>query len=465
MNKACKRVLVFSSDILPLPGLPTSGGGLRSWQIIKGLEANGIDVNFSMPGEDRFLEREYGDKIPEETKKTSWKQDNQDEIVEHFKPDAIVFANPDLNCLKKDHGLPILSDMHGPRLIEFELLNNDDSPSMRGRNIRRKLSNFMRSDYFTCAGRWQRYYFLSYFMMAGYKLSDIRVDFMPVSLAPEQPVMDKDLKEKRFIYSGGFYPWQNPMTSLYAMNEALASFNDGALHVFGGSHNVNQADTLNFAKMKDDLGQNPRIKFRGYLSRDDVIEEYRTGYVAFEVMARNFEREMAFTTRTIEFMWAGLPVIYNDYADLSEYIVEYDAGWCVNPDDPDAIKQAIKEALNEPELVVAKGKNAQRLVSECFSWDKTIRPVLNYLADPVLTHREPNMLETPVPYILQGGDARDTASVLAELVVENRELRRDLESLWCSRSMKMATGVSKAYHGASSAARKAKNLAAKLLKK
>lgn len=439
-----KGALVFSSDILPLPGLPTSGGGLRSWQIIQGLKAHGLPVSFSMPGEDRFLEREYRDRIPEEVRRTSWRYENQDEIVEHFKPGAVIFANPDLNCLKKDHGIPILSDMHGPRLIEFELLSNDDSPATRGRNIKRKLANYMRSDFFTCAGRWQRYYFLSFFLLAGYKLSEIKIEFMPVSLAPELPVPDKDYKEQRFIYSGGFYPWQNPMTSLYAMSEVLAEQNKACLHIFGGSHNVNLDDTVNFSKMRSSLEQNPRVKFRGYLSRDEVIEEYRHGYVAFEVMARNFEREMAFTTRTIEFLWAGLPVIYNNYADLSDYIQEYEAGWCVDPADQDAIKSAIRQAIHEPERVAEYSKNAQRLVRDCFTWDKTITPVLDYLRNPTLTHRDPDMCKTPIPHILC--DAQSEKSALAELAAQNAELRKALRDIESSRSMQLARKISKIFN-------------------
>lgn len=442
MDRA-KGILVFSSDILPLPGLPTSGGGLRSWQIIQGLKANGVPVSFSMPGEDRFLEREYRDRIPEEVRRTSWRYETQDEIVEHFKPSAIVFANPDLNCLKKDHGLPILSDMHGPRLIEFELLSNDDSPLTRGRNIKRKLSNYMRSDFFTCAGRLQRYYFLSFFLMAGYKLDEIKIEFMPVSLAPELPVPDKDLDERRFIYSGGFYPWQNPMDSLYAMSEVLAAEKKACLHIFGGSHNVNQDDTLNFAKLRSTLEQNSFVKFRGYLSRDAVIEEYRKGYVAFEVMARNFEREMAFTTRTIEFMWAGLPVIYNNYADLSGYILEYQAGWCVDPADPVSIKNAIREAIHEPEMVVAYGKNAQKLVRECFTWDKTIKPVLDFLENPTFRRREPDMFKTPIPHILADSDASDLSSSFSRLIAERDELRKQLDELQGRRSIKLTQAVSK----------------------
>ena len=398
-----------------------------------------------MPGEDRFLQREYKDRIPEEIRETSWLYSNQDQIVEHFKPTAIVFANPDLNCLNKNHGVPIISDMHGPRLIEFELLVNNDSPAIRGRNLRRKLANFLKSHYFTCAGRLQRYYFLGFFLCAGFKLNEIKIEYMPVSLSPEIPTPNKDLEAKRFIFSGGFYPWTNPQKGLYILSDVLAKEQRGCLHLFGGSHKVNPEDSASFARLKKHLAANKRVVFRGYLSRHDVIEEYKTGYVAYELMERNFEREIAFTTRTLEFMWAGLPVIYNDYSDLSGYIKEYDAGWCVNPDDEGQVKKAIIEALNEPELVLAKSRNAQRLIKECFTWDKTIKPLVEFLDMPIPSRKVKDLSDSPVAYIfsgdndgtIPGGSRAELSRTVQRLHAENIELKRRLEMILNSKTWRL----------------------------
>src|SRR5438046_820165 len=43
------RVLVLASSIIPLPGLPTNGGGLRGWTLARGLEAAGHDVTVLFP--------------------------------------------------------------------------------------------------------------------------------------------------------------------------------------------------------------------------------------------------------------------------------------------------------------------------------------------------------------------------------------------------------------------------------
>ena len=111
------------------------------------------------------------------------------------------------------------------------------------------------------------------------------------------------------------------------------------------------------------------------VSHDDLIARYLRSHVAIDVMRRNPERELAFTTRTVEYLWCGLPVIYHDYAELSDYIRDYQAGWIVDPEDRDAIMAVIKSIFDHPDQIVERGKNAQRLVRECFTWDLTIDPL------------------------------------------------------------------------------------------
>ena len=45
------RVLVLASEVVPLPGLPTNGGGLRGWTLARGLEAAGFEVTLICPRE------------------------------------------------------------------------------------------------------------------------------------------------------------------------------------------------------------------------------------------------------------------------------------------------------------------------------------------------------------------------------------------------------------------------------
>ena len=116
--------------------------------------------------------------------------------------------------------------------------------------------------------------------------------------------------------------------------------------------------------------------------------------MALEAMLYNLERELAFTTRTIEYLWCGLPVLYNDYGEVSEHIREYDAGWTVDPESDEQLAAALEEIFCEPEAVRRKSQNAQRLVRERFTWDRTIEPLLDFLRHP---SRAPAVEPVPAP--------------------------------------------------------------------
>jgi hypothetical protein len=44
-----KTVAVVSGDFLPYPGYPTSGGGLRAWNLGEGLRSRGHAIRYFMP--------------------------------------------------------------------------------------------------------------------------------------------------------------------------------------------------------------------------------------------------------------------------------------------------------------------------------------------------------------------------------------------------------------------------------
>ena len=42
---------MLATEVVPLPGLPTGGGGLRGWTLARGLESAGCDVTLVFPRE------------------------------------------------------------------------------------------------------------------------------------------------------------------------------------------------------------------------------------------------------------------------------------------------------------------------------------------------------------------------------------------------------------------------------
>jgi glycosyltransferase involved in cell wall biosynthesis len=335
----------------------------------------------------RFLRRTFNDSIPKDATERLWTDSNQDAIISKEKPDVIVCVKPATGKWTKDHGIPVAVDFHGPDLIEFEQMAKYFLPTARYTLATRKLQSIALGDFFTCAGRRQRYYFLAFLMMAGVEISDLEVHYMPVAMSPDLPEHSPDVQRKSIIFSGGFYPWLNPMDGLRSLASILERNGGGHLDIFGGSHETNPDDSQEFEAFRSDLERNPQVTFHGYVPREEVIEKYRTGYTAFELMPRNAERDMAFTTRTVEFLWAGLPVIYNDYAELSEMIKQYQAGWLVPASDSRALSEVVNRILDEPLEVARASENAQTLVRENLVYDRVIKPLADFCRNPRIRKR------------------------------------------------------------------------------
>ena len=376
--KRANKVLVFCSDILPLKGTATSGGGLRSWQIVQGLQAHGFDVVYSIP-ETTHLCRTYLDVIPLDARKRVWNSANQLQIIEAEKPDVIVLTKAAMKYWKEDLGIPLALDFHGPDIMEFQQMI---SQSMwRRTRAADKMKTIAEADFFTCAGKRQRYYFMAFMLMAGVEVEDLEIHYMPVAMPSDLPPHHADPSDKFIIFAGGFYPWLDPVPGLTDLAKCIGQ-NGYKLEIFGGSHETNPEEKRRFEQFKAEMLRNPRVTFHGTVPREELLSWYEKAALAFELMPPNPERELAFTTRTVEFLWAGIPVIYNDYAELSELIAQYQAGWLVPPGNFAELERVIKLVTDDPNAVSKASENARKLVRENLTYEKVITPLANFCRRP-----------------------------------------------------------------------------------
>lgn len=389
-----KRVLVISSDLLPYPGLPTVGSGLRAWGIGQGLMARGHDVLFSIPRA-ALVGREHI--APPEIVDLAWEHHNLVSVVRNAHPDVVIVCNWPLmaNIPTNKLGVPVVLDQAGPHMLEREFQNFGDPQA----NARMKISAFKKADFFNCSGEMQFDYFKYWLDQAGWTQTELQTltGIIPFSISPDLPPRQPSA-ELSFVYGGVFLPWQDPTNVLSILVKTLEQRNTGKLYFFGGKHPVYSVNTGIFESLFEELQRSPRVVTSGIIPYDDLINRYTTAHVAVDLMKYNRERELAFTTRTVVYLWCGLPVIYNNYSELSKYISDYDAGWTLDPEDSPAILAVIEEILDDPAAVARRSKNAQRLVQEALAWDKTITPIDEFVRRPSMrshpTSAEPMLVST-----------------------------------------------------------------------
>ena len=385
------RVLVISGDTLPLNGMPTSGAGLRAWGLGEGLRSRGHNVSYAMPKDAARKRRTGGSEV------YLFDPLTLDDVVAKLDPDVLVFQHwPWLSVMRERPRGFVVVDFHGPLLLETHFRDSNEVK----RILPSKLESIARADFFTCAGKKQLYYYLGWLLLAGLDLRTFPISVIPFSLSPALPDRTWQPKDPTFVYGGMFLPWQDPAIGLKMLVSEMERAEQGELRFFGGKHPWLALPYERFDSLRTELERSKRVRFSPPLARDDLIREYTSASVAWDLMARNPERELAFTSRTVEYLWCGLPVVYNNYAELSRYIEQYEAGWIVDPEDGPQIQDTIRQIFANPGDVQRRGRNALKLVRENLTWDRTIEPLDQFCRHPYRTKRT-----FAGSSLLEGGDA------------------------------------------------------------
>ncbi len=376
-----QRILLVANDVVLDATAPMSGGALRAWGVAEGLRSAGFEVVLSMPQPGvTHLATQAWDRVPPASQAIAWNWQNQDEIVQRVAADVVVYSpNPVHLALRQKPEAPLVLDLHGPVMLEDYYIHGR-AGEVEFDAWRKKLRW---GDFFLTPGHKQKRFFWSWFQSAGVDLEDGRIlQVMPVSLGPHLPQRPvRAAHDPVFVFGGGLFPWTDPGAALAAVVDQIDRQGRGQLWAFTDHHRLAAAEAR-FAEVSRKLLSSSRVRFPGFLPRGELLATYATADVAVDLMQWNAERELAFTTRTVEYLWCGLPVIYNDYSELSPLIQRYQAGWCIDPADPRAMAAVLDTIFAEPELVAQYGRNAQRLVREQFTWDRTIDPLARFCAAP-----------------------------------------------------------------------------------
>ncbi|MEO6458369.1 MAG: glycosyltransferase, partial [Chloroflexia bacterium] len=313
----------------------------------------------------------------------AWTPETLQSIVDALAPDVVVSCGwPNLTWLERAN-VPVALDLAGPHLLERAYQQYRDVET----NAEEKLAALRRADFYTCISTRQKYYFIGWLAQAGVKVEDIPASLavIPYSVDPVQPQHHRrEGKEVKFVYGGIFLPWQNAAPALLAVAAALEEAGTGTLEVIGGKHPFHAVDTGNFGPLVDKLSTMPRVKMSGLLPHDELVERYTNADVAVDVMLPNAERDLAFPSRTIHYFWCGLPVIHAEFSEVASFIRKYDAGWVIPHDDAGILRDLVISILANPDKARLYSQHAQLLAHECFSWDKTIDELDNFVRNPYI---------------------------------------------------------------------------------
>ncbi|MFC1705557.1 glycosyltransferase [Planctomycetota bacterium] len=407
-----RRILFFSEDFLPLEGSSVSGGGIRSWGLVEGLRSRGHEVLLSFPKEKVSSLGSAGSTFLACAHQRD--PDSIERLLCRVNPDILLFEQWGLATYLRDTGIPTVIDLHGSLILE----NAHRSHSTFTRNACAKIKALRHADLVLCPSERQKRYFLPWLLMSGADpLEGPLIEVVPISLPPEVPAR-KENSGLRFVFGGQLWPWIDPFPALTIAARVLESAGEGELHLFARiPEGVESPHDSRFTAL---AGNSTAIRNRGFLPHDILVEEYCQAAVAVDVWAYNYERDLAASTRTAEYLWCGLPVVCSSFSSFAEPIARADAGWIVDPTDEQQLERTFKEILEHREQLPAKSRNAQQLAEELFAWTRTIEPVDAFCHTPTRRrHRRPIFDELSLEF----------ERIETELEQRNFELERRLQHL------------------------------------
>lgn len=203
---------------------------------------------------------------------------------------------------------------------------------------------------------------------------------IPFSMAPAREPAPP--RPERLIYGGYMLPWQDPTLAIETALEAMDELGKGELLFIGGPHPSLDVSRGRFESLLEKLDRHPRVRRIGPMPFDDYLALLGEGGVALDLMARNAERELAFTTRTVVYLAAGLPVIHDNYSELGDLISKTGGGWAIDPTDRMALRSHLIKILSGEYNLVARGHAALETVRDRLHWDRTAAPLVKWCRAP-----------------------------------------------------------------------------------
>lgn len=191
------------------------------------------------------------------------------------------------------------------------------------------------------------------------------------------------------VWAGGIWQWFDPLTIIKAMG--LAKDRTDIKLLFLGTRHPNpdlpeMPILAESRRLAQELGVFGRSVFfrEGWVPFDERQNFLLEADIGVSAHTNTVETRLAFRTRVLDYIWAGLPVILTEGDYFADLVAREELGKTVPPGDAEAWKQAILSlAAGEGERQAMKSR--LHALREQFHWERVAEPLVSYCRDPYHT--------------------------------------------------------------------------------
>ncbi|MDH7474363.1 MAG: glycosyltransferase [Anaerolineae bacterium] len=383
------HVLIISHDVV---GERMAGPGIRYFHLARVL-AQEFEVVLAVP---------EGAEVSADLPILTYASESAEALTEAIRNARTVMAPAvqvaQISALESTR-VPIVVDGYDPFTAETLYLGSDvfglQSVLVRA---------YLLGDFFLCASERQRDWWLgvleAHWRVNPYTFGEdpsLRrlVDVVPFGLPKKPPQATRPvikgvwpgigLEDKMILWGGGLWPWLDPLTAIRAIARVWQQRQDVRL-VFPGTRHPNprmvDIPTHNKAArtLAGELGLLERAVFFGeWVPHSDWPNVLLESDLALTLHPDTLEARLAFRSRVLDYIWAGLPIIATRGDATSDLVERYQLGIVVDYEDDARVADAILRLLETP-----KGDWRERFeeARRDLTWERVAQPLIEFCRHP-----------------------------------------------------------------------------------
>ena len=109
------------------------------------------------------------------------------------------------------------------------------------------------------------------------------------------------------------------------------------------------------------------LGWQPYESMFDLLRQCAVGVILFQ--PGRWNDYTGLPNKLFDYMASGVAVVASDFPEMGRIVRETGCGWLVDPTSPDAVANALSQALSVPAACAVKGESGRLAVDSQYNWD------------------------------------------------------------------------------------------------